>query len=332
MANAKKKRVVIGTHNGTFHCDDVFACFLLKLLPENTNAEIVRTRDAKILKDCDFVVDVGGVYDHSTHRYDHHQPSFNHTLNSLNSKKPFGIKLSSAGLIFTHYGHRIIANQLNKSEDNEDVDLLFDKLYETFVKEIDAIDNGVEMCNETPIYRIHTNISSRVKHLLPSWQENSTDELLFQKFQQAMQMVGDEFLGRLHFYSNDWLPAKRIILNAIKNRFKVDDSGAIIDLSEAKGGLPWKEHLFTIEKELNIENQIKFVIFEDKSWRVQSVPRDKDSFLLRNPLNEQWKGLRDMELSQKSGIDGCVFVHINCFIGGNDTREGCLQMARKSLI
>ena len=28
------KKVKIGTHNGTFHCDEVMACYLLKLLPE----------------------------------------------------------------------------------------------------------------------------------------------------------------------------------------------------------------------------------------------------------------------------------------------------------
>ncbi len=32
----------IGTHNGTFHCDEVLACFLLKQLPNYSNAEIVR--------------------------------------------------------------------------------------------------------------------------------------------------------------------------------------------------------------------------------------------------------------------------------------------------
>ena len=32
----------IGTHNGTFHCDEVLACFMLKQLPEYKNAEIVR--------------------------------------------------------------------------------------------------------------------------------------------------------------------------------------------------------------------------------------------------------------------------------------------------
>lgn len=67
------KRTVIGTHNGKFHCDEALACYMLQLLPEYSHAHIVRTRDSDKLKECDIVVDVGGVYDPKSHRYDHHQ-------------------------------------------------------------------------------------------------------------------------------------------------------------------------------------------------------------------------------------------------------------------
>ena len=72
---AKKKLVSpkIGTHNGTFHCDEALACFMLKQLPEYKHADIVRTRNPEELSKCDVVVDVGGVYDADKHRYDHHQ-------------------------------------------------------------------------------------------------------------------------------------------------------------------------------------------------------------------------------------------------------------------
>uniref|UniRef100_A0A452U044 Uncharacterized protein n=1 Tax=Ursus maritimus TaxID=29073 RepID=A0A452U044_URSMA len=63
----------IGTHSGTFHCDEALACALLRLLPEYRDAEIVRTRDPEKLASCDIVVDVGGEYDPQRHRYDHHQ-------------------------------------------------------------------------------------------------------------------------------------------------------------------------------------------------------------------------------------------------------------------
>jgi len=55
------------------------------------------------------------------------------------------------------------------------------------------------------------------------------------------------------------------------------------------------------------------------------IPRRRLSIL------SEWQGLRDQELSDKSGIPGCIFVHANGFIGGNQTYEGVLEMARKSL-
>ena len=45
-----------------FHCDEVLACAMLKKLPEYKDAEIIRTRDQKLLEECDIVVDVGGEF------------------------------------------------------------------------------------------------------------------------------------------------------------------------------------------------------------------------------------------------------------------------------
>ena len=63
---SKRKMVQIGTHNGTFHCDEALGCFLLQKTHRFKNAEVVRSRDQNVLKDLDIVIDVGGVYDPST--------------------------------------------------------------------------------------------------------------------------------------------------------------------------------------------------------------------------------------------------------------------------
>jgi len=34
----------IGTHDGAFHCDEVLACVMLRLLPEYSDAQIIRYR------------------------------------------------------------------------------------------------------------------------------------------------------------------------------------------------------------------------------------------------------------------------------------------------
>ena len=104
---------VIGTHDGTFHCDEALAVFLLRQtttyrdagmlssfsqmnsLPSYTVLDLRRTRDASILDTCDIVVDVGAVYDESKQRFDHHQRGFEEVFGH-----GFTTKLSSAGLIY----------------------------------------------------------------------------------------------------------------------------------------------------------------------------------------------------------------------------------------
>ena len=55
------------------------------------------------------------------------------------------------------------------------------------------------------------------------------------------------------------------------------------------------------------------------------------TFYFRLSLPEEWRGVRDEELSEKSGIPGCIFVHASGFIGGNKTYDGALAMAQAAL-
>ena len=38
----------IGTHNGSFHCDEALGCFMIRLTDKFSNSEIVRSRDPKV--------------------------------------------------------------------------------------------------------------------------------------------------------------------------------------------------------------------------------------------------------------------------------------------
>ena len=62
----KRKMVKIGTHSGSFHCDEALGCFLLRQTNTYRDADIVRTRDESILSGLDVVIDVGGKYDPGT--------------------------------------------------------------------------------------------------------------------------------------------------------------------------------------------------------------------------------------------------------------------------
>ncbi|CAO4380623.1 unnamed protein product [Caenorhabditis nigoni] len=322
---------LIGTHSGKFHCDEAFACFMLKQMQQFKDHSIVRTRDPAQLEKCDIVVDVGGIFDHSKQRYDHHQRGFTETMRTL-EKLNFDTKLSSAGLVYAHYGKDVINQILGGNVSPTMVDLFYHRLYEQFVESIDAIDNGISQYDGIPRYHSPGNLSSRTGQFNAHWNEpgNNDDE----RFQQAMEFIGGEFVRSVKYLANVWWPAREIIEAAVDKRFENDPSGRIILIEN--GGCPWKEHFFDIEAEKNIaDDKITYILFSDttnSSWRVQAIPIDKmSSFENRMPLPAAWRGLRDDDLSKESGIPGGVFVHISGFIGGNLTREGALAMARKAL-
>ena len=70
----------------------------------------------------------------------------------------------------------------------------------------------------------------------------------------------------------------------------------------------------------------------ERKWRVQAVSVSPASFQNRRSLPAAWRGLRDAELSAVSGIPGLVFVHASGFIGGADTQEAAVKMARRALV
>ncbi|CAK9803046.1 MYG1 protein C27H6.8 [Anthophora quadrimaculata] len=319
-------KVKIGTHDGSFQCDEALACSLLKMLPQYKDADIVRTRDQNILNTCDIVVDVGKEYNHSKRRYDHHMRDFKESLSTVIKKPGYDSKitLSASGLIYCHYGHDVI-KLLVPHADSRTIDVLFKYIYENFVKEVDAIDNGVDIC-ANPLYYIRTDISSRVKNLNPAWNSKGIDP--DKQFLKAVELTGQEFTECVNSAANIWLPAKCIVEDAIAKRFEVDPSGEIIILQQFA---PWCGHLFAIEKELNIQPLLKYVIYKSDNYRVQSIPIEPTSFTCRMFLPEAWAGLCDDELVRACGIEGAEFVHRNRFIGGSATRESALMMARKAL-
>lgn len=252
------------------------------------------------------------------------------TFSSLCPEKPWGTKLSSAGLIYLHFGRQVLEKLTQLQPDDRRLDALYDKLYENFVEEVDAVDNGISQYDGEPRYAVSTTLSARVSHLNPRWNSKSQDTE--EGFRQAMKMVGAEFLDRVDFYQNSWLPARALVEGAVQMRSQVDPSGEVIVLEQ--GGCPWKEHLFSLEKELGVNPPIKFVLYTDQNgqWRVQCVPAGLHTFQNRLSLLEEWRGVRDEALSTLSGIPGCVFVHASGFIGGNRSQQGALEMARRTLL
>lgn len=327
----------IGTHSGGFQADEALACWLLRQLPAYAGAVVVRSRDPEVLKECDIVIDVGGVYDHKALLYDHHQRGFFETFDGEPGKatKPeeatgrWKTKLSASGLVYKHYGKEIV-EQLARTQAS-DTDALMAELYDNFFQAVDAIDNGIEVCDEKKRYNDTSCISGRVARLNPAWNEESDHQDQCRRFEVASSLCGHEFLEQLGLLVIEWLPARGLVLEALQCRSAVHHSGQIITLTS--GSMPWKEHLYAHERALGVPGLVKFVLYVDSSgmWRVQAVTVDGTDFTNRVSLLEPWRGIRDEALSAIAGIPNCCFVHATGFIGGNRTFEGALKMAEISV-
>lgn len=332
MSDTKKQKLDssmlrICTHSGSFHADESLAVYLLRLLPKFQGAQLVRSRNPADWEEADIVVDVGGKYDGGVKWFDHHQREFSETFS-----QDFHTKLSSAGLIYKHFGKEIIQHVL-QLHNASDIELLYLKVYKEFIEAIDANDNGINNYPadaEKKFNDKNLGLPALVSHLNPAWNVDPVDKDFDEAFEKASELMGLAFLNLVKGYGQLWLPAREIVESAFKARFDINKSGAVIVLDKF---CPWKEHLYAIEKENSAQGAIKFVLFADssKKWRISTVPVSSTSFEFRFGLPEPWRGVRDEELSKLTGVEGCIFVHAAGFIGGTETKEGVLELAEKAL-
>lgn len=323
----KTDQMKICTHSGSFHADESLAVYLLRLLPKFSQAQLVRLRNPSDWETSDIVVDVGGKYDGGHKWFDHHQRDFNEFFS-----KDFHTKLSSAGLIYKHFGKEILEEVL-KLNNPGDIDMLYVKIYKEFIEAIDANDNGVNNYPsdvEKKFNDKNLTLPSMVSQLNPRWNTDPVDKDYDEAFTNASELMGSAFMNLVRGYGESWLPARAIVESAFKNRYEIHPSGEVLVLEKF---CPWKEHLYAIEKDNNARGEIKFVLFLDssKTWRISTVSVTSSSFEFRFGLPEPWRGVRDEELTKLTGVDGCIFVHAAGFIGGCKSKEGALELAKMAL-
>jgi len=110
-----------GTHDGTFHADEVTACALLLQFNLIDRDKIVRSRDMELLYHCEYICDVGGLYCPAAKRFDHHQVEYKGSF-------------SSAGMVLEY----LKAERIITSHD-------YDFFNNSLVRGVDAHDNGKEL-------------------------------------------------------------------------------------------------------------------------------------------------------------------------------------------
>jgi uncharacterized UPF0160 family protein len=314
----------IATHSGTFHADDVFGVgILMGVFPSHT---LVRTRDKALIEAADFVVDVGGVWDAATGRFDHHQRGFTgaRPARQVDGNTVPGVGYASAGLVWAAHGTGYVqawATSNGHSLDDKAVQDVVRTIDHSLVQYLDIVDTG-----QGDVSPGIFGLSSLIAQLNTHWlEEQGLDlaakaRLLELRFREAIAITR-KFLDHAISKKVAQLRAMDIVRRAPRLL-----GGQVLNLTE--GGMPWTR---VVVDEMP---EVLFVIYPDSDgnqYQIKTVPLDVGSFDTRKDLPLSWAGLRDQELAAVTGVPDAVFCHLNLFIGGARSFEGAVRMAELAL-
>jgi uncharacterized UPF0160 family protein len=291
--------MLIATHDGSFHADEVFAIAALGLLGDPI--EVVRTRDRESLARADVRVDVGFRYDPATGDFDHHQREFD-------GMRANGIRYASFGLIWREFGARVC---------NGDQDVA-DAVDASLVQGVDANDTGQQL-TETLIDGVYPlTVNGVVGGFNATWEETLAPEQERLRFDEAVDLARG-ILAREVLSAAAGRRSARLVQEAI---------AAATDprLVELPVNAPWKQVLVPLAPDA------LYIIYPKRQgYGLEAVPRELGSFENRRDLPDAWAGREGDDLVAVTGVPDALFCHAKRFLVVAGSHEGIEQLARLAL-
>lgn len=294
----------IATHSGSFHPDDLLSVATLRALLKKRGmrrVKVVRTRESREIAEADFVVDVGGEYDPSRNRFDHHQaPGAGARVNTI----PY----ASFGLVWKTFGAELCGSEKVAAVIEGEL-----------VQLVDAIDNGVEICSSV-ITDVHPyTFGHALSSFLPSWKELAdtkvTADTAFAKALVFAEAVLEREIVRAKDAEEGRVNVEKAYQNAVDKRIVVLDHSYV-----------WGDVLRAYPEPL-------YVIYPQGAdkWHVKAVRNDPNSFKNRKDFPASWAGKRDAEFAQLTGIADALFCHKNLFLAVAGSLEGAKKLAQLAI-
>lgn len=284
----------IVTHNGKYHLDELVGVGILHTL--YPNLKIIRTRDQEPIKNASYVVDVGFVYSHERKRYDHHQNGCNEVYNNM-----FQTPMSSAGMVFKHYGSEYIEKITDKKSNND----LNEIIYKKIIEHIDGIDNG---------------IYPHEKGVFPKFKSVSLHDIVTNSssFEEAMELIMKiiELLikGQVKYYfqlEND--------MNILQNSQIIDNQ--IIVITEECEGFTELIHKFRKKTRKDIVYAVYIGNEERNTWSARAI--QKTGFETIKPFPP--------EHYIKEHCSNIEFYHKKRFLVSCTNKESAIEVCKISL-
>lgn len=281
------------THSGTFHSDEVLATVIL----EKVLGNITICRTFKVPEElADDVI----VYDIGFGMYDHHQKGGN-------GARENGVPYAAAGLIWKDFGRQLVTDTCNP-------DLVWNLIDRDLIQGIDATDNGKIPKVDYPAQAM--TFSQAISSFNPNWDSEMSTDDAFAKAVEFAKIVFDNVLANAVSKAN----AQDIVDEAIES--------SVNNIMVLDRFVPWQEFIFSSAN--NKASDILFVVFPSNrgGYNWQCVPDALGSFGMRKAVPDEWKGLRDLELQNVTGVATASFCHPEGFIGGATTLEDAIALAK----
>jgi len=291
--------MLVATHNGSFHADEVFAIAALGLLGDAL--EVVRTRDRDAVAQADLRVDVGFRDDASTGDFDHHQRDFDRARDN-------GVRYASFGLVWREFGARVCDG------DQE----LADAVDESLVQSVDANDTGQRLTQSLIDGVRPMTINGIIGGFNARWDETLTPDQERERFDSAVALAGD-ILAREVASVASGRRSERIVRDAIA-------AAADPRVVELPINAPWKQVLVPQAPDA------LFVIYPKRQgFGLEAVPRELGSFDNRRDLPAAWGGLENADLVAATGVEEALFCHAKRFLAVARSHAGIKRLAELAL-
>jgi uncharacterized UPF0160 family protein len=291
--------MLIATHDGSFHADEVFAIAALGLVGEPI--EIIRTRDRDVLAGADVRVDVGFRYNPSTGDFDHHQRDFDGVRDN-------DVRYASFGLIWREFGVRVCDG------DQE----VADAVDASLVQGVDANDTGQPL-TETLIHGAYAlTINGVIGGFNGRWDETLTPEQERLRFDEALDLARG-VVAREVLSAASGRRAVRVVREAIA-------AAADPRLIELPVNAPWKQVLVP-----EAPAAVYVIYPKRQGFGLEAVPRELGVFENRRDLPDAWGGLEGEDLVAVTGVPDAVFCHAKRFLVVASSHEGIEALARLAL-
>lgn len=300
MTTPEKKKIV--THSGNFHTDEIFACAAISIFHDD-NIEVVRSRDAEVWADADYVVDVGGIDDAPRGRFDHHQEGGG-------GSRENGVPYSSFGLVWKEFGEKLCGSRAAS-----------DRIDAKMVQPIDAADCGIdsfELINKKVFpYLLHHVVMS----FRPTWKEEKDSLLAYDDGFMNVLAIAKNVLKREIIMARDFEEGARFA----EEIYEKSPNKSIIIMD---GHYPWAEVLNQYPEPI-------YVVKPDKisgRWNVRTIRFHHESFRARKDFPKAWAGKTGEEFARISGVLDAIFCHnTGTYIAVAGSKDGALKLAQIAL-